>query len=551
MHRMRSLDSSSHQSPDRMGWALPEADPSANKSRGSYQPFRFLVRLRQDIHERLDRHPGGISTSEDPELSDAFSTYFHETMHWWQHIGSTTGLLLSLSPLMQCHVNYDDLKFALKEIGPQKPLKRLTQGPPGKHAPDIETRLNRIVNNWYDLEFNRRILFDPMNLADVLRSPYFESQGHAILIGLANLLLLVGATFDSDHRSVPHPRNWEGPSADLRKRQVEGYCFGSKVRTAPIGSLHIFEGQARFSQLQYLYLTSGGRMSWDQFRSRGMLSGVYVKAFETYLRLSNSKWPASPASADVLLFLLICDLAMNPSDGYPFDIRHFESLIESADPGIRFCWFCSRISENPALRGMVERCDSSGYQEAATSLCKSLACETPVGISHKLMGWVSQAQGFADLLEEEKSSDFSEENLPLRVCFAKHLRFAEQRLRRPEFFCWPAMFFTERSGANVNLQESLDLFGRHQPPFIAHPNGEIRPALFKGVSEVNIYQTFNSFYYWVLIYDLVNQWIGRRGPFDLDFSWMHPLYTSKFTKPWADKAFREHFEVSLDDFNVL
>ena len=54
----------------------------------------------------------------------------------------------------------------------------------------------------------------------------------------------------------------------------------------------------------------------------------------------------------------------------------------------------------------------------------------------------------------------------------------------------------------------------------------------------------------MLQYDLISQWIVGDGPYDLDFTWMHPLYTSAFTKPWADKAFKEHFGVSLDDFKV-
>jgi hypothetical protein len=547
---MKSLGVNEPRWTNSLGWALPEGLSAGSHSRGSYHPFHFVVSLRPDMHEALDRHPGGISSSGDFAILDAFSTYFHETLHWWQHIGSTTGLLLSLSPPMQSHINYDHLKFVLQKMGPEKPLKRLTEEPPGRYAPDVETCLNRIVNNWHDLEYNRRILLNPMKLSDVLHSPYFESQGHSILIALANLLLLLGATFDSEFRCIPHPRFWEDATADLRNRRVEGYCFGSTVRTTSIGALEIFEGQARFCQLQYLYLTTNGTMSWEQFRKNGMLGGVYIKAFETFLRLTGWKWPSTPVSSDVLLFLLICDLAINPSDGYPFDIRYFESLIESADPGIRFCWFCSQIAKHPNMRDAVEKCDRNGYVEVADFLCRSIVCETPVGIAQELMRWVSQAPGFANLLSQESTSNYSEDNLPLRLCFAKHLRFAEERIRRPEFFCWPAMYFAERKGADVNLQESLEMFNRHQPPFVAHPNGEIRPALVQGVSEQNLYETFNNFYHWVLQYDLISQWIVGDGPYDLDFTWMHPLYTSAFTKPWADKAFKEHFGVSLDDFKV-
>jgi hypothetical protein len=43
-------------------------------------------------------------------------------------------------------------------------------------------------------------------------------------------------------------------------------------------------------------------MSWEQFRKNGMLGGVYIKAFETFLRLTGWKWPSTPVSSDVLLF---------------------------------------------------------------------------------------------------------------------------------------------------------------------------------------------------------------------------------------------------------
>jgi hypothetical protein len=110
------------------------------------------------------------------------------------------------------------------------------------------------------------------------------------------------------------------------------------------------------------------------------------------------------------------------------------------------------------------------------------------------------------------------------------------------------MFLTQRVDATVDLAASLKLFNKHQAPFLTHPNGEIRPALFEGVPEKNIYQAFNSFYYWILQYELVNQWIVRPGAFNLDFTWMHPRYSPQFTKPWADKAFKANFGVSLNDF---
>ena len=77
------------------GWIASETAVGAGASRGSYHPFHFLVSLRPDMHQLLDQHPGDISQTgqEDFALLDAFSTYFHETIHRWQHIGSTSRVI--------------------------------------------------------------------------------------------------------------------------------------------------------------------------------------------------------------------------------------------------------------------------------------------------------------------------------------------------------------------------------------------------------------------------------------------------------------------------
>lgn len=83
---------------DQLGiWKLPPNLRTCLNARGLYDPLRFVVRLRPDIHRELESLEAGVRSSG--ELSDeiifAHSTYFHETVHWSQHIGSTSGLLLS------------------------------------------------------------------------------------------------------------------------------------------------------------------------------------------------------------------------------------------------------------------------------------------------------------------------------------------------------------------------------------------------------------------------------------------------------------------------
>jgi hypothetical protein len=69
------------------------------KGHGLYNTFQFVLRLSPAVHRKLASLPNGIIKSGmvDLEGIEAFSTYLHETVHWWQHIGSTYGLMLSMT----------------------------------------------------------------------------------------------------------------------------------------------------------------------------------------------------------------------------------------------------------------------------------------------------------------------------------------------------------------------------------------------------------------------------------------------------------------------
>lgn len=87
--------------------------------RGLYNPMQFVLRLSADIHDVLDKTPTGIVKSGDIDFTtfQAFSTYLHETIHWWQFMGSTSGLLLSLTYPAQVHLNHKHLKDFLIHSG--------------------------------------------------------------------------------------------------------------------------------------------------------------------------------------------------------------------------------------------------------------------------------------------------------------------------------------------------------------------------------------------------------------------------------------------------
>ena len=74
-------------------------------------------RLREivfDVIQKLDRSsvvenlPAAMLKEHGLiDRAQAFSTLLHETVHWWQHVGSTYGLMLSLTYPTQLHGNYN------------------------------------------------------------------------------------------------------------------------------------------------------------------------------------------------------------------------------------------------------------------------------------------------------------------------------------------------------------------------------------------------------------------------------------------------------------
>jgi hypothetical protein len=531
-------------------WDFSDDLYSAGNARGTYHPLQFVVRLRQDFYAQLNSGPSGtVSLGEaDFDTLSAFSTYFHETVHWWQHIGSTTGLMLSFANPAQCHVNLPHLLKILDSFGPKKSLKKFLSDNYDQLPEEPRKELNIVLNNWHDVEFNRRIILDPLRLQQVLDSPFFECIGHSLEVGLAHTLWLLSATIDPELRFLPDFRRWETRFDELRSRKVDGFFYGSTLRLVPLGAIRIFEGQARFCQVQFLHLASGGKLGWDELKKLLSFGDPYVTAFERFLEWAQLDWPDSPVHPTVHLFLLTCELAINPCDGFPFDIQHFESFVESNDPSFRFMWFALHIAKNPELKTAIRTCSKVEYERVSTALCRSLGCRQPVEISRRIWDWVSKEESLRSLLREDETFDFKDGNLPIRVCFAKYIRFAEDRLRRPDFFAWPAMHFVGGAKPNVDLNESLMLFARHQPLFIADMDGDIRPSLVTGREESEVYRTFNDFYYLNVLYHMVRQWIVEDGPFDYDFTWLTPKYTPQFTKPWVDALFTKFFNTPPDSF---
>lgn len=239
---------------DKAGSAAHPTFSATLKARGLYETQNFVLRLSPAIHRKLASLTPGISTNSRIGFEDvqAMSTFLHETVHWWQHIGSTYGLIFSLVYPVQSHCTHLDLLALAESDGFKKSVIKQSAelnetGPTGFGTP--AGRANTIINNHFDLFAFRAFTLGPEIARAVTQEQLFEAVGHAFHMTYAHAVNTIASTVDPQFHALPHPKEWADGFRKLREDKVEGHYYGSNVALWPLGSYEIFEGQARFSQI--------------------------------------------------------------------------------------------------------------------------------------------------------------------------------------------------------------------------------------------------------------------------------------------------------------
>jgi hypothetical protein len=521
-------------------------------AKGLYNSMQFVLRLRPDVRNIVDNLPNGIvrSGAIGFDAVQAYSTFLHETIHWWQHCGTTFGLITSLSFPTQFHKTADDLKKYLQTTGPKKSIINYNTKFATEYQPsDDEFKIiNQILNNFFDIEFFRKFTLDTQNIHKIVEHPLFENIGHSFHITYASIIGNLAATFDEEYKFLPDTSRWISEFKKLTNEKVEGYYFGSSIGLPPVSVREIFEGQARFIQIQYLHFASGGALEFRDFEDLGMLSDVYVKAFDVFLTLINSEKPKSINDPLVGLFLLICDISINPGDGFPFDIYHFESFVISTDPGTRFFLLTEAVCDkHPDVKGMIREYSASEYYYVSKLLCDEIVVHTPLQCSEKVVSWANTCVTLKAIMDEESSFAFSDLNLPIRMLFSRFIRFNEDKLKHPEFFCWTGAW---AAGERCS-ETTFKLFSSNQALFSDKADGDIYPTKIPGKEETLVMSAFNRFYSWNVVYDLTRQWVMDSGNFTFDYYWLTSKHDQDELKKWASDHFKFVFGVSPDEFEIV
>jgi hypothetical protein len=538
--------------PEELTLDVPTEFAASLNARGLYSTIHFVVRLSPKIHRLLGMLPDGVHARSDvdAETAQAFSTYLHETVHWWQHIGSTAGLMLSLAYPAQAHQNIDDLRTVLRLIGPKKSLLLWAENAARDGMTDNEPVLssaNIAVNNAIDAEFYKLITLNPAAVAGISTNRYFESVGHCYCIAYSHAIGLISATVDREQKRFSDA-GWDEGLRQARDSQVEGFVYRGAVRVAPLGLRALFEGQARFLQLQYLTFGVSDPPTCRELRANNCFRGIYGEAFEAFLKITGASWPEKVHDPIVGLFLLVIDLAINPTMGFPFDIESFENFIIDVDPGIRFLRLAQAARDRPDLLSAITDYTRDKYLEVSEILTEACGYEHPVAALQEVANWATDLPGVAEIMTEKETFDYKPVNLVVRVLFSYFVSFYTDKLRHPEFFCWTGAWM---AGSRVG-ENSLQLFQHYQPLFSDKADDEgIFARKLPGKEEDRLTKTLSIFYGNIVGYDLTRQWILKEGAFTYDYDWLSQTHSAGKVTQWAKELFHRLYGVSPDDFYIL
>lgn len=517
---------------------------------GLYNTLQFVLRLSPIVHRKLASMPSGIVNSGmiDFEGIEAFSTYLHETIHWWQHIGSTYGLMLSMTYPAQAQMNYVHLKNLIAKVGFKKSTRKLAETLPAGGIGTPGGLANIIINNHFDMDAFWRLTVNPLKASDILQSPLFESLGHCYLVAYGNIITLLSSASDRDHNVIPNPKTWGESYRALRDAKEEGYYYGSPVSLCPIGAYEIFEGQARMAQLQYMHFATGGILGLEAADGAKMLNGVYGKAFSTFLYLTELKRPSSIDDPAIALFLLICDLAINPGSGFPFPVIHFKTFMGDIEPGARFVSMCrlARL-KCPDIFETIQTYSRDEYEAVSKKLCEVMMEHPPLEIAREFCRWTETPE-FQPLMAEHKAFRFGKDNVAVRVLFSHFLAFMRDKLARPEFFCWPGVYMAGDQLAS----DAITLFDRHGALFIDKEDDDgVYPRLPSGRKECDVQEAFDDFYANNVIYDLTHQWITQPGSFKYAYRWLSQKGSDDEIQSFAEGCFELVYGVKPKSVVVL
>lgn len=501
---------------------------------GSYDPLRYSMKLNSSIRDVLsnDRIP-----DSDHRKVAAFSTYLHESIHWWQHIGSYSGLICSLHSQLVSHLNHDDI-ISLQKKGM---LKKNIINCARKKENAGNGHIQRIVNNSIDFAFAHKFLMNPHLIGDIVKDEFYESIGHSMYMFWSAAIRTLKTTFSETTPFFHDNETWYPGFAEAKKNKEKKSYFGNEIGKPPFGLRALFEGQARVSQLQLIEIGSARAGMFSEFSKKGYIDGIYGESLKFYLNRIGQENPETMLSPIVNLFLLLCDISINPTEGFPDTIHSMNAWVYNLHPGIRFIRLCEIINEAPSeYLSAIKYCSNDEYFRVSTLLSSKLDKMSLEQALNFVANSQSHNPSINDLLTEEMSSSYADENFPIRLLVSKFIRFQADKRDNPCFFCWPGIHMSKFSTLS-DPKMQLQLFNRHKPISSENHEGKVRATIFEHLNMENWKTSYDKLIGWLCVYDMTIQLISSSGPFEYHFNWISDVGNEHLVKEWVDQHFSNAF----------
>lgn len=538
----------------------PEEFHACLQAHGLYHNKQFVVRLSPLNHSNmlelteLSKMDGMLNLEDaPPEYLFSYGTYIHENIHWWQHKGSICGLMRSMAQISYTHNNLDRIRDLHEHVGGIKPLFKWwhnQQNLEDSSDERVKELANIIINDFVDIEFYLLQSYNPQRIRDLKRDPYYKSSEHSAIMVYLTVLADFTSNVDKSYKVFPDKDQLQNRyEKELERR--EGSDSPLVIHISPLGLLDVIEGQARMVQLQYLRGVLGVN-SLMMAKDKGYLENEYGRAFIYFIEQIKEDLPSEVDSPLVALFLLLCDIALNPDKGFISDVIDFNSFYESTDPGYRFVLCCTVIANKlPHLKNRIKLYSKSEYIEVSDEICKECGFLAPYTISKKISEWEAKNVEIEKLMKEHKKFKFTLYNIPTRLMLSEFIALNKDKADSPEFFCWPGMYLY---GSNTS-QECKEKWLSHTALFHDSEHSEtIVPRYISGCEKKEVKDTFNQFYAAILVCDFLRQWIIRDGEFDLSFKWLtneiNPEELHKVVESYAERQFSirvEEFKFFTDE----
>lgn len=510
---------------------------------GRFDPMNAIVILREEIATALAANGSSPETSIElggsPVLKD-YATYLHETIHWWQHVGTTSGMHYGLCIPSQALTTIQYLIDA--GTGASKPLMSSARDDISSDDPAVLA-----VQRWADAEFGAAILFSPLLSASILEKypQHFTSCGDAIVHLMISNLWSISRALDPTFQGLQDPREWFD---SIDRLATEGAsCFdGRQPVEIALGMEDVFEGQARFCELQYLHRCYENR-SWREIEESGSVSGVYGTAFDYLIKHSNVPRPIDSCDPTINLFLVLCDIASNPHDGYPCKFQGDDELIHRLHPGIRFMTLCHAVSEHSSVRELSRDPSPDAYREITDRLCGALGWSTPTEVAHQAVATIQAMSEYSKIASVKTTGKYGSLDVPIVFYFQQQEHLLSSKIQHPHFFCWPGLFLTTLVESDAS-EKSQELLNDHIPPFQSS-------SFDAGIDIINLKlhgesrDLFVSDYFTTqILYDFVRQWISAKGGFSFDYKWKGAISEQELRT--IKNRFKSSFSFELDDIAV-